>query len=219
MKNRIRFFGAGIFGLLTVLLIILVKCADVHAIGPGETYIGLSHINQYAFQSTGVNMIWYNITDWLGIVAIITALLFAAIGLVQMIRRKSLVKVDKNILALGVLYVLVICLYIFFEIVVVNYRPVIMPGSDHPEASFPSSHTMLVSVILGSAMIQINRYVKNKILRNVLVAASALIICVTIVGRLISGVHWFTDIVGGIFISAFLICLYSGVLERIEKNG
>ena len=149
--------------------------------------------------------------------AIIAAFLFAATGLVQVIKRRSILKVDKEILALGGLYILVIGIYVLFENVIVNYRPIIMPGCSNPEASFPSSHTMLVCVIMGSTIIIIGKYIKKKSLCMVIRGICAAVIAVTVVGRLVSGVHWFTDILGGLLISTFLLALYS-VLITEEDN-
>ncbi len=132
------------------------------------------------------------VTDWLGVAAVLTGFVFAVTGLVQLIKRRSLLKVDREILALGGLYIVVIGLYLFFENVIVNYRPIIMPDNTRPEASFPSSHTMLVCVIMGSAAMLINRYIRNKPLNRILRAVCYVIIGVTVVGRLIAGVHWFT---------------------------
>ena len=213
MKHR-RLITAGVGFLLTVILIALVRLVDVAPIGAQGTRIGLSHLNQFIFDLFGVNMLWYHITDWLGIAAILTAFVFAVTGLVQLIKRRSLLKVDREILSLGGLYIVVIGLYILFENVIINYRPIIMPDNTHPEASFPSSHTMLVCVIMGSAVMLINKYIKNKTLNKTLRAICFAIIGITIIGRLIAGVHWFTDILGGIMISVTLLSLYKEVISH-----
>lgn len=200
--------------MLTVILIALVRLVDVAPIGAQGTSIGLSHLNQFVFDLFGVNILWYNITDWLGVAAVLTGFVFAVTGLVQLIKRRSLLKVDREILALGGLYIVVIGLYLFFENVIVNYRPIIMPDNTSPEASFPSSHTMLVCVIMGSAAMLINRYIRNKPLNRILRALCFVIIGVTVVGRLIAGVHWFTDILGGILISVTLLSLYEEVISH-----
>ena len=200
--------------MLTVILIALVRLVDVAPIGADGTSIGLSHLNQFVFDLFGVNMLWYNITDWLGVAAVLTGFVFAVTGLVQLIKRRSLLKVDREILSIGGLYIVVIGLYLFFENVIVNYRPIIMPDNTSPEASFPSSHTMLVCVIMGSAAMLINRYIRNKPLNRILRAVCYVIIGVTVVGRLIAGVHWFTDILGGILISVTLLSLYEEVISH-----
>ena len=213
MKHR-KLLTAGIGLLLTVILIALVRLVDAAPIGAQGTSIGLSHLNQFVFDLFGVNMLWYNITDWLGVAAVLTGFVFAVTGLVQLIKRRSLLKVDREILSLGGLYIVVIGLYLFFENVIINYRPIIMPDNTSPEASFPSSHTMLVCVIMGSAAMLINRYIRNKPLNRILRALCYVIIGVTVVGRLIAGVHWFTDILGGILISVTLLSLYEEVISH-----
>ena len=218
MKNKGKFLMLGISGALFALLIVLLCCVDVEPVGAAGTSVGLSHMNRFAFELTGVNMVWYNITDWLGLAAIFAAFLFAATGLVQVIKRRSILKVDKEILALGGLYILVIGIYVLFENVIVNYRPIIMPGCSNPEASFPSSHTMLVCVIMGSTIIIIGKYIKKKSLCMVIRGICAAVIAVTVVGRLISGVHWFTDILGGVLISTFLLALYSALITWEEEK-
>ena len=218
MKNKNNLFVSGISGLLVMILIVLVRFVDVRPIGPEGTSIGLSRLNGFFFRLSGVNILWYHITDWLGVAAILVAFLFAMAGFVQLIKRRSILKVDREILALGGLYIVVIGLYVLFEIVIVNYRPIIMPDGIHPEASFPSSHTMLVCVIMGSAIMLIGKYVKEKRICRVLRGICAAIIGMTVIGRLIAGVHWFTDIVGGILISIFLLSLFSEVLKRTRRN-
>ena len=218
MKNKGKFLMLGISGALFALLIVLLCCVDVEPVGAAGTSVGLSHMNRFVFELTGVNMVWYNITDWLGLAAIFAAFLFAATGLVQVIKRRRILKVDKEILALGGLYILVIGIYVLFENVIVNYRPIIMPGCSNPEASFPSSHTMLVCVIMGSTVIIIGKYIKKKSLCRVIRGMCAAVIAVTVVGRLISGVHWFTDILGGLLISTFLLALYSALITWEEEK-
>ena len=218
MKNKNNLFVSGISGLLVMILIVLVRFVDVRPIGPEGTSIGLSRLNGFFFRLSGVNILWYHITDWLGVAAILVAFLFAMAGFVQLIKRRSILKVDREILAIGGLYIVVIGLYVLFEIVIVNYRPIIMPDGTHPEASFPSSHTMLVCVIMGSAIMLIGKYLKEKPLCRVLRGFYSAIIGITVIGRLIAGVHWFTDIVGGILISIFLLSLFSEVLKRTRRN-
>ncbi len=218
MKIISRSAAAFISGSMAAVLIVLLRFADVRPVGPEGTCIGLSHLNLYIFKLTGVNLILYDITDWLGIAAVLTAAVFAAAGAVQMIRRRSILKVDREILALGCLYVAVIVLYLFFESFIVNCRPVIMPGCTSPEASFPSSHTMAVCVIMGSTVMLTDRYVKGKTAAKALRAVCTAVIGITVIGRLLSGVHWFTDILGGILISIMLLELYAGVLEKTSRR-
>ena len=215
-KKKRNFFISTILILLTVVFTILVKVVDVKQIGVNETSIGFATVNQFVFKTTGVNMIWYHITDWLGLVPIFMAIVYSLIGLIQLIKRKSLFKVDKEIIILGLFYIVVISLYIFFEKVIVNYRPILMNG--FLEASYPSSHTLMTICLCGSSIIVNKKLFNNKItkLMNML---SLVIVMITVIGRLLSGVHWFTDIIGGIFISIALLMTFHLVIDVIKKNN
>lgn len=207
----------GTLFLIFILFTVIIKNVDVQPVGPCQSKVGLAAINQFVFQILGVNLIWYDITDWLGTAAIIIALGFAALGLFQLIKRKSIKKVDCRLLLLGAFYFLVMAVYVFFELVIINYRPVLL--SESLEASYPSSHTMLVICIMGTAMMQFHYYLRGKkaCLWTVDIM-SGLLIAVMVIGRLLSGVHWFTDIVAGILLSSALNSLYCFALVYTEER-
>jgi undecaprenyl-diphosphatase len=200
-------------------VIALVTCVDVAAVGPAGTTVGLSHLNKGVHDLIGVHMFWYQVTNLLGFWAILCGAVFACIGLKQLIERKSLKQVDAKILALGGLFVLLGIVYVLFEKVVINCRPVLMEGETVPEASFPSSHTVLAFVIFGAVAMMLKDYLKDKRLVSMLQNACLVLILVSVVGRLISGVHWFTDILGGIFLSYALLMVFSGVLEKLDAQN
>jgi len=207
-----RVIWAVITGALFAALIVLLGRYDVAAIGPAGTEVGFSHINQFVHNLTGVNMLWYEITDYIGYGAIAVCGMFALAGFVQMIKRRSLLKVDREIWALGGLFIAVIGCYVFFEKFIVNYRPIIMPGETAPEASFPSSHTMLIMTVMIAVMIVSDKYFGQGL--GVLVRVLCFVITlVTVGGRLYCGVHWFTDIIGGILLSATLLFLFAAVVS------
>lgn len=215
-SKRRNYFISAILILLAIGFTVLVKVVDVKQVGVNETSIGFATVNQFVFNLFGVNMIWYHITDWLGLVPIFMAMAYALIGLIQLVKRKSLFKVDKEIIILGIFYVVVIALYLFFEKVIVNYRPILMDG--FIEASYPSSHTLMTICLCGSSIIVNRKLFNNKITKFMNILSIAIIL-ITIIGRLISGVHWFTDIIGGIFISiALLMTLYS-TINLIKKES
>ena len=212
MKKRLWLLPAApwvAFALLTLLL----TCVDEQPIGPQGSAVGFATVNGWAFQLLGVHLLWYHITDWLGVVAIAIAFAYAATGLCQLIKRKSIRKVDRHILALGGFYLLVIGCYLFFEKVVINCRPILMDGN--LEASYPSSHSMIVVSIMATAVMAFRALCPQK--REWCLAAdifAAVVIAVTVIGRLIAGVHWLTDIVGGLLLSAALVVSYWAACRR-----
>ena len=211
-KNRRLFLvGVSLFAVF-VLWTVLVCFVDVRAIGPQESSVGFATLNGYIHDLTGVNMRLYVITDWLGLVPIGVAFGFAVLGLVQWIKRKSLLKVDRSILTLGGFYVVVMAVYILFEIVVINYRPTLING--YLEASYPSSTTMLVMCVMPTAMMQLHSRIKNGVLRRFVKLVIAAYIAFMVIGRLVSGVHWITDIIGGVLLSSALVGFYGAFATK-----
>lgn len=214
-KNKIYFAVTAVLFVLFVIFTALVMKIDVSKIGPNGSSVGFATFNSFISQKIGVNMLWYNITEILGIVAILVAGCFGIFGLVQFIKNKSIKAVDKDIIMLGVFYVLVIAFYALFEKLIVNYRPVIMEGV--LEASYPSSHTMLILCVMATAIIQFCIRINNKTLKVIANTVSTIIIAATIIGRIVSGVHWFTDIIGGILLSIALIMLYYSCISLTKR--
>ena len=213
-KKKRNFLSSAFLIILAVVFTIIVKVIDVRQIGVNESSIGVASVNQVVFKTIGVNMFWYHITDWLGLVPIFIAMFYAFIGFMQLIKSKNIFKVDKEIIILGLFYIVVISLYVFFEKFIVNYRPILMNG--FLEASYPSSHTLMTICLCGSSIIVNKKLFNNKIAKfmNIL---SLVVILITVIGRLLSGVHWFTDIIGGIFISMALLMLLYSLIDGIKK--
>ena len=184
-----------------------VCCVDVQPVGPEGSCVGFATVNSWFHSLTGVHMPLYVLTDWLSLVPLGCAMGFALLGLIQWIQRKHILKVDRSILALGGFYLAVMAAYLLFENIVVNFRPVLIEG--FLEASYPSSTTLLVLCIMPTAAMQLNARIKNKTIRWCAVAAITFFTVFIVLGRLVSGVHWITDIIGGALLSAALVALYA----------
>ncbi len=207
------------FLLYSIAITIAVLTVDVAAIGPDGTKVGLSTINNwfrdlFSYDAgLGYSKFWYNITQIIGYFCLLVCVFWGCVGLYQLIKEKDINRVDKSLIATGVLYILTIIMYVVFEKCIVNYRPVIMEGETEVEASFPSSHTMLVIVVMGSTFFLVKYFLEEKEnMKNIILLVRILCVAVTLLmvaGRLLSGVHWLSDIVAGIFISATLLSLYS----------
>lgn len=215
MKNKKNILICILLVLLSIIYTILVKYVDTSTIGPNGSVVGFSSLNSFVFNLTGNNMTLYKVTEILGIIPILIALMYAVIGLIQVIDRKNL-KVDKELIALGILYVVVILIYVFFEKCIINYRPVLIDGI--LEASYPSSHTLLSICICGSALL-INKYLfNNKKIYRYINIVSIISMVLIVLGRLLSGVHWASDIIGSIIISITLLKILETYYLSIKKD-
>ncbi len=220
-QNRKTLFTSIFMLIAFILWTTALHFVDVRAIGPRETSVGFATINELIHNFTGVNMTLYTITDWLGLVPLMFMVGFAILGLSQWIKRKHLHKVDYSIFVLGGFYIAVIAVYALFEFFTVNYRPILING--YLEASYPSSTTMLVMCVMPTAIMQFNTRIKNRHLRKCISVLITAFIVFMVSGRFISGVHWFSDIVGGIMISISLVLMYRFIsklkINRLSSAG
>ena len=194
---------------------VLITTVDVQPVGINDTDIGFATLNCWFHRLTGINMMLYDITDWLGLVPLFVCFFFGFIGLCQTIKRKSLFKVDCDILILGLYYVTVILCYFVFEALPINYRPVLI--NNNMEGSYPSSTMLLVLSVMPTLGFQLKRRIKN----NKIKAINVMIILFSVfmvTGRLISGVHWLTDIIGSCIFSAGLYMIYRGVVLLTDRR-
>ena len=208
-KNQKNFCIAICMLIVFVMWTVAIRFVDVQAIGPQESSVGFATINQFVHNLTGVHMSLYTITDWLGLVPLMFVMGFGTLGLIQWIKRKHLLKVDYSILVLGGFYIVVMAAYVLFEMLVVNYRPVLING--YLEASYPSSTTMLVMCVMPTTIMQFNARIKNNVLKRCVTSAITAFIVFMVIGRLLSGVHWFTDIIGGALLSTGLVLMYRAI--------
>ena len=196
---------------------VLIQTVDVQAAGQNATDIGFAGLNLWFHKTTGVHMWVYTVTDWLGLVPIFICMIFGAVGLVQLIKRRSLIKVDKDIILLGIYYILVIFGYLIFEMIPINYRPILIEG--RMEASYPSSTTLLVMSVMPTLAFQVHRRIRNTKVRYVLYAFTVLFTAFMVVGRTVAGVHWLTDIAGSVLLSSGLYLIYQGTVQLTDKNN
>lgn len=190
---------------------IAISTIDVQAIGPNGSSVGFATVNGAFHTLTGVHMPLYILTDWLGLVPVAFGFGFAVLGLTQWLRRKRLFAVDRNLLVLGGFYIVVLAVYLLFEAYIVNYRPVLIDG--YLEASYPSSTTLLVMSVMPTAMLQLYIRLKTPILRKLVMVLMTAFLGFMVIGRLICGVHWLTDIIGSGLLSGGLVMLYHAIAK------
>lgn len=206
-QNKKRLYAAAVLLAAFALWTVAVRALDVGAIGPCGSTVGFATLNQFFHGLTGVQMTLYTVTDWLGLVPIGVAMGFATLGLAQWVRRKKLSRVDHSLFVLGGFYLVVVAVFLLFEVMVVNCRPVLIDGV--LEASYPSSTTLLVTCVMPTAAMQLRDRIKSAWVRRCVTLVIAAFVAFMVIGRLLSGVHWLTDIIGGALLSAGLVMLYA----------
>ena len=198
--------------ILFIVWTILVKTVDIQFVEATSTFVGMGHLNQWFHHITGVYMDLYILTDWLGLVPFCVCLIFASLGLFQLIQRRNILKVDLDLLLLGCYYGVVVLGYLMFEVIAINYRPTLIDG--RLEASYPSSTTLLVLAVMLSLIYQCNIRIRNVKIRNAISNITKMFMTFMVLCRLISGVHWLTDIIGAILLSLGLFELYKGMVKH-----
>jgi len=209
------------FVMLAVFLVymVLVKTVDVQAIGPNGSEIGFASLNGAVFAILGSHEFFYSLSQVIGFLAFALCGAFGFLGLIQWIKRKRLAKVDQQIIILGLYYLVVIALYFFFTFVAVNYRP-ILEADGTLESSFPSSHTMLAACVFSAAAYY-TRFLPQRFmyLRGLLIKICYGLIGAILVFRILAGVHWLTDIIGGIILSLALINALVTTINKAVPNA
>lgn len=217
MRKNKRLLLTGVLSLLAFALwTFLIQCVDVQAAGVNGTEIGFATLNSWFHKLTGVHMPIYFITDWLGVVPIFICMIYAWVGLTQMIKRKSLFKVDADLILMGLYYVIVTFSYLFFEMIPINFRPILIDG--FMEASYPSSTTLLVLSVMPTLKFQTERRCRNLAFRRVVNVFVVLFSAFMVIGRLVAGVHWCTDIIGSVLLSFGLLMVYQAAVGFAEQK-
>lgn len=216
-KNGKKLLIAGIIMMAAFALwTALIQIVDVQPVGQKGTDVGFASLNCWFHKLTGVHMAIYTVTDWLGLVPIFICMFFGGIGFVQLIKRRNLFQVDMDIILLGIYYIIVIFGYLIFEMIPINYRPILIEG--FMEASYPSSTTLLVLSVMPTLSFQANRRIKNTVIKNIINIFVILFSLFMVVGRTIAGVHWLTDIIGSLILSTGLYLIYKSSVLWFDKG-
>ena len=214
MKKK-SFLAPALLFLSFALWTVLVRIIDTDAIGPLNSTVGFAKLNGFVHGIIGENLALYRLTDILSVIPIFICLCFAALGLSQAIGRKSLLKVDASLLLLGGFYISVMTVYVFFELVPINCRPVLIDG--RLEVSYPSSTTVLFMTVIPAALIEVRRRVKSRGLFLLFAALGTSLTVFAVICRIMSGVHWISDIIGGALISLSLVLTYRALIKTPMK--
>ena len=215
-KRENHYLQTGVIMIVLFMIwTIMIQTIDVRIAGETQTKLGFATLNVWFHNLTRVHLSIYHITDWLELVPVCICFMFGMIGFAQLMKRKSICKVDSDIILLGIYFVIVIGGYLIFEMIPINYRPILINGI--AEASYPSSTTLMVLSVMPTLSFQGNRRLNNKSLKLFIHVLTAGFSAFMVIGRMISGVHWITDIIGSVLFSLGLFYMYLGVVDLTDQ--
>lgn len=204
--------------LIAVVFTVLVKTVDLGFVSNTDSAIGFASINLSFNSKFGFNPLLYKVSEYLGYSVFVIVAFFALLGIRELVKNKSLLKVDSDLYALAITYIFTLVVYFVFDkLLVINLRPLIMSGEMVAEPSFPSSHTLLAVVVCGTAIAECGK-VKKSGLRIILTLILSLLMAATVLTRLFSGVHWVTDIVGGVLWGEALMMVFQLISTLLRKE-
>lgn len=217
-KEKRLLLAGGVLLLLFCLLTVLLLTVDVRPVGPLGSEVGLAGLNAAVFSALGTSETFLEIGELLGLFALFVVGGAALFGIVSLVRVRSLRRIDRGLLLLGGFYAILLALYVLFEVAVLNYRPVMTGGV--LEASYPSSHTMLAVFVFIGGWLFARRYLAGRRAADIALGAVALVFSLaTALSRLLAGVHWLTDILGGLLLSGALVCFFAALLCRLDARA
>jgi len=216
-KKNIKLLG------ITILLFLIfaafsavVLYVDRQPVGVNGTLVGLATINTKVLAALGSSQLCYKISEYLGWGAFAFCGHFGMMGILQWIRRKNIFKVDARIIALGIFYFTMLGIYFLFDKISINYRPVLIDGQ--MEQSYPSSHTMMSLCLCATSIMNFKYYFKNNNVSKALVIICGVIMGIIMVTRILSGVHWLSDIIGSGLLASALSMTYYFVVNLVERQ-
>ena len=215
-KSKKLFLTTTILAVLSTLFTIIIAFVDKENIGPNASNVGLSHFNEFFKNLIGQNELSYTISKVFGLLIFGIVLAYFIVAIIQIINRKSIKKVDKKIWILGIFYIILALIYFAFELLKINYRPVLVDGELEP--SYPSSHTLFAIFICVTAIYTNNKLITNKKIKLISNTIVSLVGIITIIGRVLSGVHWITDVMGGLLISTTLALAYITLITYLSEK-
>lgn len=199
------------FLFLFCFLIILLQI-DKAVIAESGKAVGLSHINKLATysydsdSSTFSNLLFY--------ATFLIVLGAVILGVFQLIKGKSLKKVDVEIIVFGISIVVAAIFWLAFDKVIkINVRPI-----DASEGSYPSTHVFLTTFFLLMGRMLLLKYKDEKSIKISSLILVIVYIIAMVLLRVSAGKHYITDVVGGVFLGLAFYFLTTGIINIIKNK-
>ena len=212
VRNPLPGFITALFFLATfTVFTVMVMRYDVQDIGFNGAPVGFATLNGAVHALFPYDEGCFAASEYIGYFCLGIAGVNALIAFIDFIKARGFRHMHRRYILTMVLYAVVVGAYVLFEFYEVNERPVAA------EASYPSSHTLLALCVLYSEIVLLGHSARRlrlwaDILRMLFVALMVAMVFM----RLLSGVHWLTDICGSILLSLSLCTMYGTFVRSFD---
>ena len=202
-----------IWGAAAVALTAAVGLIDVQGTSVGKD-VGFGTLNNVIFAFFGENEVWGKITDILLGVLIASAVIAIFWAAARWAKEgKDSKKMGKSLACFGVAGGVAAAIYLIFEkLLVINYSPVLEGGKAVP--SFPSTHVLVAVVLAMISAIILTSLLKKRVLRIAVNTILPTLMVWMMVGVILAGTGWFTDVIGGLLYGMTAVSLYQTLMAR-----
>lgn len=159
-------------------------------------------------QTSPVSLQFFNLITNFGSIKFITSLSILIAGILLIKNRKRLAK-----FFLGVLFFGAGSAYLFKELVR-RLRPEMLLGFVESGFSYPSAHALLGTVFYGFLAYYLAKRQTEKSKKFLIYVGATIIITLVALSRVVIGVHWGTDVIGGLLLGLSLLFAFIGFYER-----
>ena len=196
-----------------ILFTIMVTALDGQTVDGHR--LGLATMNGWWRDLVGVNAAWRVVSDVVAVGTVFGAVGLLIVQIVAVVRGRGLRPVVRDWWGVDLVLISLGICYGLFQIVVINYRPLLMHGV--AEASYPSSHVLLFATVWPLLILTLWRMTKRRWVRVTVMVVGMMVMLAGIVARALSGYHWLSDLVGGVLLGVTLVAWYLALQYNLPK--
>jgi undecaprenyl-diphosphatase len=215
VNKKSLYITIGLFAAFMIYTI-MTMFVDVRPIGPEGSSVGFAAANGPVHDALPYNETFDKITDIIMYLSFLTVFVWGLVGVLQLVKKKSLKEVDSRLYVLLLFYAITVIIYVFFDKVPINYRPVILDEGLEP--SYPSTHNLMTLAFFGFTIVNLKIMDVKKQLSGILTIGLGILCVLMPILRLMAGVHWLTDIIGGIILSIALVMAYNTAVNTKDRS-
>ena len=192
-----RYIISGIFFLLFITIYILMITNNI------KVFDDTIYNYIFSLRNDSLDIIFKTITK---LCNTITVIIFVII-LVVFLERKSMWKLLITVIS-------TVSVNQLLKHTIRRIRPDHIRLIEEKGFSFPSGHSMTSIALYGILIYLVYKYIKNKILKIILIALLTLLILGIGISRIYLGVHYPSDVLAGFFLSSSIIILVVTIIDN-----